>query len=79
MIKSVKRHFIRHWKECASDEVVKIDLTGDINLADDWHTMKVLNEQENGIYDCISKEIMEELQSADISVINNQMINLYFG
>lgn len=63
-----------HWKECASDEVVKIDLTGDINLADDWHTMKVLNEQEKGIYDCISKEIMEELQSADVSVINNEFV-----
>ncbi len=63
-----------HWKECASDEVVKIDLTGDINLADDWHTMKAANEQENGIYDCISKEITEELQSADISVINNEFV-----
>lgn len=63
-----------HWKECANSEVVKIDLTGDINLADEWHTMNVANAQVNGIYDCISKEIMEELQSVDISVINNEFV-----
>ncbi len=63
-----------HWQECASEDVVSIDLTGDINLADDWHTMQAANERPNGIYDCISKEVVKELQGADISVINNEFV-----
>ena len=63
-----------HWKECASEDVVTIDLTGDINLADDWHTMLAAAEKKNGIYDCISEDVAKELQSADISVINNEFV-----
>lgn len=63
-----------HWLECASEEVVTIDFIGDINLADEWHTMQALVERENGIYDCISTEVVEELQSADLSVINNEFV-----
>lgn len=63
-----------HWMECASDEVVTLDFAGDINFADEWHTMKALVEKENGIYDCIAPEIVEELQSADLSIINNEFV-----
>lgn len=63
-----------HWTECATEDVVTIDLTGDINLADDWYTMQAANLRANGIYDCISEEVVKELQSADISVINNEFV-----
>lgn len=63
-----------HWQECASEDVVTIDFTGDINLADDWHTMLAASQKNNGIYDCISEEVSKELQSADISVINNEFV-----
>lgn len=63
-----------HWIDCASEEMITLDFTGDINLADEWHTMQALVEKENGIYDCISPEIVEELQSADLSVINNEFV-----
>ena len=63
-----------HWQECASKDVITIDLTGDINLADDWHTMQAAATKTNGIYDCISKDVVKELQSADISVINNEFV-----
>lgn len=63
-----------HWMECASEDVVTIDLTGDINLADDWYTMQEASTRKNGIYDCISEEVVNELQSADISVINNEFV-----
>lgn len=63
-----------HFQDCASEDVVTIDFTGDINLADDWHTMLAASEKKNGIYDCISKEVADELQSADISVINNEFV-----
>lgn len=63
-----------HWMECANEDVVTIDLTGDINLADDWHTMQAASTRANGIYDCISEEVVKELQSADVSVINNEFV-----
>lgn len=63
-----------HWMKCASEEVVTMDFTGDINLADEWHTMQALVQCENGIYDCIAPEIVEELQVVDLSVINNEFV-----
>jgi len=63
-----------YWKDCVSNEVVTIDFTGDINLADNWHTMQTASGKLNGIYDCISEEVVNELQSADISVINNEFV-----
>ena len=62
-----------HWMD-SEDDIITIDMTGDINLADDWHTMQVLSARENGIYDSISAGITAELQSADISVINNEFV-----
>lgn len=56
------------------DDVVTIDFTGDINLADDWYTMQAAQTKTNGIYDCIAPEITQELQSADLSVINNEFV-----
>lgn len=63
-----------HWMETVNDDVITIDFTGDINLADDWYTMQEAVTRENGIYDCISEEVVSELQSADISVINNEFV-----
>ena len=63
-----------HWMECANTDVITIDLTGDINLADDWHTMLAASTKEKGVEDCISKDVVSELQSADLSVINNEFV-----
>ena len=63
-----------YWMDSAEGDTIKIDFTGDINLADDWYTMQEAASRENGIYDCISAEVVDELQSADISVINNEFV-----
>lgn len=63
-----------YWMETDDDDVITIDFTGDINLADDWYTMQEAAARENGIYDCISEDVVSELQSADISVINNEFV-----
>lgn len=47
-----------------------IDLVGDINLSDDWHTMEKLREV--GFDQCISPAIQAELQRADITFVNNE-------
>jgi len=63
-----------HWMDCASEEKIVIDFTGDINLADDWYTMEAAAKKENGIYDCISEPVMQQLQCADLSVVNNEFV-----
>ena len=45
---------------------------GDINLDDNWGTTVFMDSQPNGIYDCISKELMESMQNADIMCLNNE-------
>ena len=62
------------WLECADKDVVTIDFTGDINLADDRHTMQAAATKANGIYDCIDTKITQEMQAADLSVINNEFV-----
>lgn len=45
---------------------------GDINLDENWCTTQFLSAQPNGIYDCISQELMDAMQSADIMCLNNE-------
>ena len=45
---------------------------GDINLAENWGTTVFLDSQPNGIKDCISPELMEYMQNADIMCLNNE-------
>lgn len=58
-------------KECAGEETV-LDFTGDINLSEGWSTTVFMDRQPDGIYDCLSSDLMLELQSADILLINNE-------
>ena len=49
-----------------------ICFAGDINLDENWCTTQFLNQQENGIYDCISEELIEHMQQADVMCLNNE-------
>ena len=49
-----------------------ICFAGDINLDENWGTTIFMDSQENGIYDCISPELMEHMQDADIMCLNNE-------
>lgn len=51
---------------------ITLGFAGDVNFAEDWCTMQFYNQQENGIYDCISKELIEEMNAVDIMWINNE-------
>lgn len=59
-------------KECRDEKRIVLDFTGDINLAEGWSTTKYLDKQAGGIQDCISPALMQEMQSADILMINNE-------
>lgn len=49
-----------------------ICFAGDINLDENWCTTQFLNECENGIYDCISKELIAHMNEVDIMCLNNE-------
>ncbi len=49
-----------------------ICFAGDINLDENWCTTQYLNQQENGIRDCISAELLEHMNQADIMCLNNE-------
>ena len=59
-------------KECSEQNKVVMDFTGDINLAEGWPTTQYLDGKSGGIRDCFSHELWEEMQSADILMINNE-------
>lgn len=61
-----------YWQETADDGRVVLDFTGDINFAEGWPTTTHMDAQPNGIYDCFSQELLEEMNSADIMMINNE-------
>ena len=45
---------------------------GDINLDENWCTTQYMSAQPNGIYDCISEELVGFMQDADIMCLNNE-------
>lgn len=45
---------------------------GDINLDENWGTTQSMDARENGIFDCISPELVEIMQEADIMCLNNE-------
>ena len=45
---------------------------GDINLDENWCTTQYMSAQPNGIYDCISEELVNFMQGADIMCLNNE-------
>lgn len=61
-----------YWKECQSDEEAVLSFIGDINFDENWYTMQKMQEQENGIYGCISEELMGTLTDSDVMVVNHE-------
>lgn len=61
-----------YWQETADSDKTVLDFTGDINFSEGWVTTTHMDAQANGIYDCFSRELLEEMNSADIMMINNE-------
>jgi poly-gamma-glutamate synthesis protein (capsule biosynthesis protein) len=49
-----------------------VAFAGDINLDESWATTQHLNAAPNGIYDCISPELISQMQQADLMCLNNE-------
>ena len=59
-------------EEPAADYDFTACFAGDINLAEGWSTTAFLDQQENGIYDCISEELTDIMNAVDIMCLNNE-------
>lgn len=60
------------WRD-GNDEVnISMDFTGDINLSEGWSTTIYMDKQINGIYECFSKELIDEMNGVDVMTINNE-------
>ena len=62
--------------ELAAREAATYDFTlafmGDLGLTEEWVPMQYLATQENGIEDCISADLLEQMRSADLFCLNNE-------
>ena len=58
--------------EIDCDDEVVLDFTGDISFANDVATTEYMDHQINGITDCFSEDLLEEMRSADIMMITNE-------
>lgn len=55
-----------------SANTITLGFAGDMNLDENWATTCYLNQQENGIYDCIDQEIIEDMKSCSLFMLNNE-------
>lgn len=60
----------------AAEEAAKYDFTlafmGDLGLTEQWVPMQYLAQQPNGIEDCLSPTLLEQMRSADLFCVNNE-------
>lgn len=63
-----------YWNECQSAKEIVISFTGDFNFAEDWYTTEYMQRQPNGIYDCFSEDLLEEMNASDILLMNNEFV-----
>ena len=56
----------------AQDTEITLGFAGDMNLDENWATTKHLDHQPNGIADCFSANIMQQMQAFDIFMLNNE-------
>ncbi|MCR4798785.1 MAG: CapA family protein [Lachnospiraceae bacterium] len=54
-----------------SDQI-SIDFSGDVNLAENMATTIYMDSRPNGITDCFSEDLLQEMTSCDLFVVNNE-------
>ncbi len=67
---ALSHHIYR--KECADTHSITLTFGGDVSLDDNWANMGALRSRPQGILDCLSPDLITEMQSADITMINNE-------
>lgn len=68
-----------YWQETADANEVVISFTGDFNFAKDWYTTDYMTEQQSGIKECFSEQLLQAMQSSDILIMNNEFVYMDEG
>ena len=68
-----------YWQETADASEVVISFTGDFNFAEDWCTTNYRNSRQNGLQECFSEALLEEMRASDIMIMNNEFIYMEDG
>lgn len=58
--------------ETAEDQEIVLDFSGDLSFAEGVATTVFLDAQRNGITDCFSDDLLDEMSQADIMMVNNE-------
>lgn len=61
-----------YYKDCANDDKIIMDFTGDINLGEGMGAVTRMDKEGITLKDCFDADTLEEMQSADILVVNNE-------
>lgn len=61
-----------YYKEAATPGEVTLLFAGDVLFDDSYSPMVSLKRRENGVDDCFSKELLQEMRDADIFMLNNE-------
>lgn len=62
---------VKYFEPQKEDEVV-LAFAGDILFDDEYSIMASIKQRSNGIYDTISDDLLDEMKSADIFMLNNE-------
>lgn len=60
------------WQVCRNRSETVLNFTGDINFAEGYVTTTHMDSSPNGIRDCFSEDLLEEMNNADVMMINNE-------
>lgn len=59
-------------KEAVSSREIVLNFAGDVNFDNHVENMEYMYLQPNGISDCLSKELLNEVKGADFFMVNNE-------
>jgi len=61
-----------YYKDCANDDKIIMDFTGDINLGENMGAVTRLDREGITLKDCFDEDTLNEMTGADILVVNNE-------
>lgn len=71
-VESVEADTDTDTEDVEESRAIVLCFAGDINFDENWPTMQCFNEQKNGLSDCISEDIIEDVKSSDLFMLNNE-------
>ena len=61
-----------YWMQTAAASEMVFGFAGDINFAENWYTTEYMKEQQDGLWDCFSEDLLAQMQAVDVMIMNNE-------